>query len=169
MIPTIALTGTRIYPAIVQFLTSPGKGLARLASFNKRTPVDALLQWFRSASVFAVVHSITSASDDPRRARFTEIEFMPSRQHQSHFALLRGLLEFSRPKGIDLRTNTQDRSFTVRLSDNDASIITNYLANVQERFNAELVFKASLKKVLRFEGAVKTREATLYRELMACA
>lgn len=158
-----AFTGIKQYLTYVHYFVNSS---ASLFTRDRRHPLQAYL---KDSPIFLVDHIRTIRAEVSDQPDLLDIRFRLSDRGQKNFVLLRGLLEFSRPKGINISSDIHDRSFKLLLTEDQAPAVTSYLQAISERFHKEIEFKASLKKILHFENAMKIEQAKLYQSLQACA
>ena len=97
------------------------------------------------------------------------ITFRLSDKFANHFVLLRGLLEFSRPKTIEITPNAIDKTFYVELSKTQADHFVTHLDTILGWLIKEIKFKESLKALITFEKKVKREQAILYANMRQSA
>lgn len=97
------------------------------------------------------------------------ITFRLTDKFANHFVLLRGLLEFSRPKTIKITSNAIDKTFHVELSETQANHFVNYLDMKLGWLMKEIKFKESLRALIIFEKKVKREQAILYANMKISA
>ena len=97
------------------------------------------------------------------------ITFTLPNKYTDHFVLLRGLLEFSRPRTIKIISSALDRSFYVEFSENQAEHFVTYLETILNSLVKEIKFKESLRALIIFEEKVKLEQAVLYANLKLSA
>jgi hypothetical protein len=98
-----------------------------------------------------------------------DITFTLSNKFAEHFVLLRGLLEFSRPKTIRIISNRTDNTFHVLLSEEDDDHFVAHLEKILSWLVREINFKKSLKAMVNFEKKVKREQEILYANLRLTA
>ena len=98
-----------------------------------------------------------------------DITFTLSNKFSGHFVLLRGLLEFSRPKSIRITSSSIDKSFHVEFSENDADRIVTYLETILKWLVKEINFKVSLRTIINFQEKMKREQSILYANLKLTA
>lgn len=169
MTSTAAYAGTKQYISFLNFVRSgklPGiQGIEALLP-ARRQPLEV---WLNHSSLFSIDRFRIVPSGDKGVPAQVNIKFRLSFQDKRAFVLARGLFEFSRPKNINISSDSRDRSFEMGLTENEAPAIETYLRAVQKRFYTEIEFKATLKKILRFEEAIKGEQEKFYEHLRACA
>ena len=97
------------------------------------------------------------------------ITFALSNKFADHFVLLRGLLEFGRPRTIKIIPSARDRNFYVEFSGNDAGHFVTHLEAILNSLVKEIKFKESLRALITFEEKVKREQAVLYANLKLSA
>lgn len=97
------------------------------------------------------------------------ITFTLSNKFAGHFVLLRGLLEFSRPRTIKISANASDKTFHVELSENEADYFVSYVETILKSLLKEIKFKESLRALINFEQKVKREQVLLYANLKLSA
>lgn len=98
-----------------------------------------------------------------------DLTFTLTKKYAGHFVLLRGLLEFSRPRTIKINSNTSDKSFRVEFSEKEADHIVSYIEAMLNSLLKEIKFKDSLRTLINFEQKVKREQALLYANLKLSA
>ncbi len=98
-----------------------------------------------------------------------DITFTLSNKFAEHFVLLRGLLEFSRPKTIRIISSPIDKSFHVEFSENEADHLVIHMETVLNWLVKEIKFKESLRTLINFEEKMKREQARLYANLKLSA
>jgi len=158
-----AFTGIRQYLAYLNYFVTN-----RISYFtnDSRHPLQAYLD---DSSIFLVEHFHIIREGHSDQPGLLDIRFRLSQADVKNFVLLRGLFEFSRPGGIDITSDLHSRSFELRLPEDQVPAIASYLQAISDRFRKEIAFKASLRKILHFEKAMKAEQAKLYRNLQASA
>ena len=78
------------------------------------------------------------------------------------FVLLKGLIEFHRPKEFLFTYDKAERNIKADIHERDYSAFKDFLANVNHWLNNELRFKSALKNALAFEARYKSEKASVY-------
>lgn len=94
-----------------------------------------------------------------------EVGFTLTNKFASHFVLLRGLLEFSRPKTIKVTANRADQSFYTEFSESQADDVVSYIETITGWFVKETKFKEAVRALIIFEQKVKREHAMLYAKM----
>lgn len=143
---------------------APGKPTAVIA-LKSNTVIDRL-----NKNEIIYIKSFTAAPADGLflHARYA-ITFSLKDKFATHFVLLRGLLEFSRPKTIKIMPNTISKNFYIELSENQVEHFVTYLETIVAWLMKEIKFKEALRALITFEKEVKHKQATLYANLRASA
>jgi hypothetical protein len=128
-----------------------------------------LLDWFEKSSILESVAFKSIPAGKIFQSDRTIIKFRLSGIYHEHFVLFRGLLEFSRPKGMAISSNNSERTFELFVGADQASAVVEYLDLILRLVIQEIKFKKSLKTILRFEESVRVEQARLYRELQTSA
>lgn len=128
---------------------------------------DPLFRWLKNSNLLKPVKSTTIAANKIFLTDRVIIKFELSNDYRKHFVLLRGLLEFSRPKGIVISAHSSEKIFELHIGNNQAAAVISYLDIILKSFIKEINFKKSLKSVLRFEQTMKLQQAKLYNNLKA--
>ena len=92
-----------------------------------------------------------------------KIRYELSSQLKEHFVLLRGLIEFSRPKDFSFVFNRNENSFVASITRNQVANLKELLSNVQFQLNAELKFRKKLKTAIYFERQYRLQCEAMYR------
>ena len=92
--------------------------------------------------------------------------FIVSEHAENHFALIKGLIDFHRPKDIQFRFNRDEKSIEVRAHLQQVDFLFQFLQKVQEWLVKEVQFKLALKKVIQFEDQYKSQRASIYSSLL---
>jgi hypothetical protein len=115
-----------------------------------------LLDWVSNSDTIELVkHSITIDNV------FT-LEFKLNETYHSNFVLLRGLLEFTRPKLIVLTDNRVDKTFTISFSSAIEDESLSYLDTAINWLHQEIQFKKALKKIIAFEEKYNRDRRNIY-------
>ena len=128
---------------------------------------NPLRNWFERSSFLIAVEFRTITAGEIFLTDQVIVKFRLASAYRDNFILLRGLLEFSRPKGINVSSNNSEKTFEVHVGKNEARAMTVYLNKILDLFLKELNFKRSLKAVLSFEQDVRAEQSRLYKELRA--
>lgn len=131
----------------------------------KSGPEQLLLKWLENSKVLKPVKSTTIAANRIFLTDRVIIKFELSNDYREHFVLLRGLLEFSRPKGIAISAHNSEKNFELHIGNDQAAAVISYLHIILQSFIKEINFKKALKSVLVFEQTVKQQQAKLYNTL----
>ena len=132
---------------------------------TKATVVNPILDWFDKSSMLEPVAFKSIPAGKIFQSDRAIVKFRLSGIYHNHFVLFRGLLEFSRPKGISVSFNNSERTFEFFVGIDQAAAVTEYLDLNLKLLIKEIKFKKSLKAVLRFEESVRVEQSRLYREL----
>lgn len=126
-----------------------------------------LTEWLNASGFISALHStVLSATGLFQNGRLI-VTFVLNESYRDKFALLRGLLEFSRPKGITISANRLDRTFQLQVSPDQVDRIKEYLETILNLLAEEIRFKASLKSVIAFENKVRLEQEKVYEALWA--
>lgn len=82
------------------------------------------LEWLESSDIVTPVESTTISAGGLFPNNRLIVTFTLREAYKNSFVLLRGLLEFSRPKGIAISADTPDRTFQVQISADQVTSIT---------------------------------------------
>lgn len=129
------------------------------------TAIDNLIK----NEIISVKTLTTSSADEIFLLDRYAITFKLSDKFANHFVLLRGLLEFSRPKTIEITTNATDKTFHVELSETQADHFVTHLDTILGWLIKEIKFKESLRALITFEKKVKREQAILYANMRRSA
>ena len=128
--------------------------------------INTVIGWLESSGIATIIPTTATGNrlvlNDP-----SIVTFGLQEAYKNSFVLLRGLLEFSRPRGVQVFANAIDRTFQVRISAGQAGAVTTYLDTIFGWLLREIRFKTSLKAVIRFEDRVRQLQASLYQSLSA--
>ena len=138
-----------------------------LVAKRKISAKTLLLRWFDNSSLLQPVRFSADPVNRNLPTDSTIIKFELSNDYREYFVLLRGLLEFSRPKEIMISVNSSEKTFEVYVSASQHEAVIAYLEIILEFFLKEINFKKLLKSVLQFEHTLKQRQAVLYSSLKA--
>jgi hypothetical protein len=97
------------------------------------------------------------------KVRYT---FIVSKRFENQFALIKGLIDFHRPKHILFRFNREEKSIEVRTHLQQVDFLFGFLQKVQEWLVKEVQFKLALKKVIQFEDQYKSQRDSIYSSLL---
>jgi hypothetical protein len=126
---------------------------------------DSFQRWFERSNVIEPVTFKPILAGEIFGADQVIVKFSLRDLYQDQFVLLRGLLEFSRPKEISISSNNSEKTFQLHFGRDKVLAITTYLDKILALFAKEIRFKESLKAVIRFEQATRLEQSRLYREL----
>lgn len=96
-----------------------------------------------------------------------KLVFKTVEKYHPHFALLKGLLEFSRAKDIVFVYNREAKSFEVSIEEKYLHRLISYLKLINSWMKKEILFKEKLKVVIQFEAQCKAAQAQLFGMLAA--
>lgn len=83
----------------------------------------------------------------------------------NNFVLLRGLLEFSRPKNIRIASCLNNQTFEIEVLETQVDQLLSYIETILGWLVNELKFKETLKTIIKFESRVKQEQTILYSQL----
>jgi hypothetical protein len=126
---------------------------------------DSFQRWFKNSNVIEPVTFKSIPAGEIFGADQVIVKFRLADLYEDQFVLLRGLLEFSRPKEISISSNNSEKTFQFHIGRDKVLAITTYLDKILALFAKEIRFKESLKAVIRFEQATRLEQSRLYREL----
>jgi hypothetical protein len=86
-------------------------------------------------------------------------------QFATNFVLLRGLLEFSRPKNITISSRAKEQTFEIEVLETQVDHLLTYVQTILGWLIKEIKFKESLKAIIKFENRVKQEQAILYSNM----
>jgi hypothetical protein len=132
---------------------------------HKHIVDNSLQRWFERSNVIRSVTFKAIPAGEIFQADQVIVKFRLEDLYQDQFVLLRGLLEFSRPKEISISSNKGEKSFQFQIGRDKVLAISTYLDKIIDLFVKEIRFKESLKAVIRFEQATRVEQTRLYREL----
>jgi hypothetical protein len=82
------------------------------------------------------------------------------------FALLRGLIEFHRPKNFLFTYDTDAKQIEADVREVDYTAFLNFLVSVNQWLKNEVDFKAALRNVIEFEKKYRSEGAAVYAALI---
>lgn len=82
------------------------------------------------------------------------------------FVLLKGLIEFHRPKNFLFKYDKAERSIEADVHEGDYAALKKFLANINHWLNKELGFRSALKDALAFEARYKAERAAVYGSVL---
>jgi len=97
------------------------------------------------------------------RVRLT---FRISKPFQIQVGLLKGLLDFNRPKGFLFTLNRADNTISADASSRQQAELVSFLIHIQTLVEKELAFKNHLKRILVFEETYRKAKAQAYDGLV---
>lgn len=92
--------------------------------------------------------------------------FNVSHRFVDQFALIKGLIDFHRPKDIQFRFNREEKSIQVRAHLHHVDFLVLFLHKVEEWLVSEVQFKMALKKIIQFEARYKSQRSAIYNSLL---
>jgi hypothetical protein len=134
---------------------------------SKETAANPILDWIEKSGILEPVDFKSIPGGKIFQSDRTIVKFKLSGIYRDHFVLLRGLMDFSRPKRISLSFNNSERTLELFAGTDQAAAVTEYLELILKLLIQEIKFKKSLKAIIRFEEAVRVEQSTLYRDLRA--
>lgn len=90
------------------------------------------------------------------------LKFQVKTVYAPHFILVKGLLEFHRPKDFRFVFNVDEKSFEIDIKVSQLGFLEVFLDKIYTWLNRELAFKSVLKQVVAFEKRYKTESEKLY-------
>lgn len=96
------------------------------------------------------------------RIRFT---FKVSSHQYSNLGLLKGLIDFHRPRGFSFTINRADHTISADVPSAQQELLISFLDRIKSLLEKELAFKKHLKKILLFEDTIKQATAQAYSGL----
>jgi hypothetical protein len=96
-----------------------------------------------------------------------KLDLSLSPDFQSYFILLKGLIEFHRPRNFKFFFNREGQSVSIEIDLNEINLLRQFLSDISLWLVRELKFKAELKKVLAFEARYKVEKALIYQGVFA--
>ena len=136
-----------------------------LPYFQISEPSTTSLQTVASDDARAVPSFIRPVSRLEYRDK-VQYTFIVSAPFEIHFALIRGLIDFHRPKGIQFRFNREEKAIEVRAHLQHVDFLFQFLQKLKEWLDKEVQFKLALKKVIQFENQYKSQRASIYSSLL---
>ena len=82
------------------------------------------------------------------------------------FALLKGLIEFHRPKNFLFTYDTNAKQIEADVHEADYAAFRNFLVSVDQWLKNEIDFKAALKNAIEFESKYRSERAAVYATLI---
>jgi hypothetical protein len=135
-------------------------------SFQKLPPV---IERLVKNELLAIKSISVSKADAIFLVNRYEITFSLSNKFAEHFVLLRGLIEFSKPKTIRITASRTDNTFHLSFSEGEADHFVAHLEKILDWLVREIRFKKSLKALVTFEKKVKREQEILYANLKLTA
>lgn len=129
--------------------------------------VDPLSLLFEKSEIVSLIDFRITQAETVFQADQLVVKFRLSNAYRNYFSLFRGLLEFSRPRGISIFSNSSKKTFELFLVRNQSAVFAGFLNIQQDSLINEIKFKKSLRAVLRFEEDYQKRQRILYQELTA--
>ena len=129
---------------------------------------DESLSGFSSESKITVDHELEFVNAPAvfsygDRSRF---RFDISAGHASHFALIRGLIEFNRPKELNFVFHSETKSFETDIESSHREQLDTLIPLVNTLLLKELRFKNKLKEVIRFEAHYRKEKEKVYSSFL---
>jgi hypothetical protein len=97
------------------------------------------------------------------------LTFFVSDEYRSRYALLRGIIEFHRPKAFTFLYNRTDKILECDITVHQANALHEFLGSVLQLIECEVKFKEVLKQVIDFEDQCKRISGSVYGSLMRSA
>lgn len=92
----------------------------------------------------------------------TKVTFFVRRAYSPHFALLRGLIDFTRGTRFTFNYNRVAGSFDTEVDNEDLHALIAFLKDVNELVNREFAFRSALRQVISFEKEYQKQRAKRY-------
>ena len=93
------------------------------------------------------------------------LTFKASAHHAANLGLLKGLIDFHRPKGFSCTLNRADHTISADVPYAQQELLISFLDRIKALLEKELAFKKHLKKILLFEDTIKQATAQAYAGL----
>lgn len=171
MISTVVLTGSDQRMNFFNLFVSSKRADFKSLGIELSTPdldlENPLRNWFERSSFLIPVEFRTITAGEIFQTDRVIVKFKLASADRDNFILLRGLLEFSRPKHLYVSSDNSEKIFEFNVGRNEAEAMTVYLNKILDLFVKELNFKRTLKAVLSFEQDVRAEQSRLYKELRA--
>lgn len=90
-----------------------------------------------------------------------------SSDYRAHLVMLRGLIEFNRPKHLSFDYQFQHSTIETDIDIRELTDLQSFLKKISAWLNQEIQFKQALKTVLAFENRYKLEKAGVYAALFA--
>ena len=142
--------------------TSKASNISGLAE-----PDTKLITWLNGSKIVTTLnYRLISAGKLFQHDRLV-LKFGLTEQYTGNFVLLRGLIEFSRPKEISITSDRINKSFELELNTSETQIIQEYLEKIFKWLLKEIKFKAVLKEVIELQNRVRAEQDILYSKMKA--
>lgn len=161
------MTSIAILPETRYELDRPELFISKGQKRQQRTSGNLLTEWLERSPLLFPVQSFSLPAGNTFFPDQLLLKFRLREEYQHNFVLLRGLLEFSRPKKIVITANNSERTFEMWLTNDQAPDIIHYLEAIITRLLSEIKFKASLKMIIKYEERVRREQENLYKALGA--
>lgn len=92
----------------------------------------------------------------------TKVTFFVQRAYSPHFALIRGLIDFTRGTRFVFNYNRVAGSFDTEVDTEDLHSLITFLKDVNELANREFAFRSALRQVISFEKEYQKERAKRY-------
>ena len=127
------------------------------------------------------IHSVVSVNTHPTESNLpafvkssrqleyndkVHLSFEVIERFQPYYILIKGLIDFHRPKELFFSFDRVGSSFEVKVSNQDALKVIGFLQNVHSWLVQEVQFKTALKKVIAFEKQYNADRQALYGSLL---
>jgi hypothetical protein len=116
---------------------------------------------FRSPALPGIFERVSSLIYEDRIVQLLSV--VPAAS--THFALVKGLIEFCRGAKFAVDFDSAARTFTVDIALRDSNAFNQLLTEVNERFEKEIAFKECLKKLIDFEARYRQEAEALYKTI----
>lgn len=126
---------------------------------------NSINEWFMQSSMLMPLEIKTITAGKICLSDVVIVRFALSDNYRNHFVLLRGLLEFSRPKNISVSANNSEKSFELYIVKDQTTTVISYVDTILQLLMKEIAFKKSLQAVLKFERSIRIEQSKLYQAL----
>jgi len=86
-----------------------------------------------------------------------------SEQHKYDFVLIKGLIEFHRPRNLNFFYDRKNSSFETDIYEHETTELRSFLGNVAEWLKKEKQFKLALKMILDLERRYRLERDSVYQ------
>lgn len=135
------------------YITEDESAIVSTSSELRQSPAGWITTFAGQPVVFSYGH----------RLRF---HFIPGAEHAPHFALIRGLMEFNRPKELSFVYHVAAKSFEIDIDSAYEDTLQALLSQVDTLLVKELAFRRKLKAVIAFEQRYQREKDEVYASFL---